>query len=200
MLQSVYLERLQASGNHESGAVPMSETYYLVCDECRVRVWIGQDSAGHREKFCLFGGNWAVPDGKRLFSPTAKFLLDHERHPLRFLSLNEVFNDAPPTDSGDYVKLNDEDPNLAPEPPAPPEAEMRMLLGHYDYGGHSYITVPGQPERPITEADDLDALVDAGAILRRSEAFDPPRIISEHFEGEPCEICDGVSLMPPAGA
>lgn len=84
----------------------MAETYNLVCDRCRVRVWVGQDHAGHRRKFYLYGGGWAVPDGpNRVFSPAAKFMLDHEGHPLRFFSEN-----AMPDDATDYAELDNDDP------------------------------------------------------------------------------------------
>jgi hypothetical protein len=93
----------------------MAETYKLICDQCRVRVWIGQDHAGNRDKFYLYGGGWAVPDGpNRVFSPAAKFLLDHELHPLRFVSANSM-----PFEAWDYVELNEDDPQLAPAPKPP---------------------------------------------------------------------------------
>jgi hypothetical protein len=87
----------------------MAETYELICDQCRVRVWIGQDTSSMRPGvFYLYGGGWAVPDGPtRIFSPAAKFLLDHQGHPLRFFSAN-----AMPYGAEDYAKLDEDDPQL----------------------------------------------------------------------------------------
>jgi hypothetical protein len=100
----------------------MAETYNLICDQCRVRLWIGQDHAGNRDKFYLYGGGWAVPRAQpepapgldpggptRVFSPAAKFLLDHELHPLRFVSGNSM-----PYEAEDYVELDGDDPQLGP--------------------------------------------------------------------------------------
>ena len=81
----------------------MAETYQLVCDQCRVQLWIGQDHAYNRDRFRLYGGNYATPRDKNdgPFSPTAAFLLAHEEHPLRFLSSNAM--DEPETD---YAELD----------------------------------------------------------------------------------------------
>jgi hypothetical protein len=136
---------------------------------------------------------------KRRFSPTAKFLLDHQGHRLRFLSENGLYG-AAALDADDYVKLNDEDPNLAPEAAEEEGIEApQWKIGHWDHGGRNYVTEPGQPERLVTEADDLDALIEAGAIFRRSEAFDPPRLVAEHLEASRARYAT-VRLMPPEGA
>ena len=91
----------------------MAETYNLICDQCRVRVWVGQDSSSMRPgNLFLYGGGWAVPDGSdRAFSPAAKFLLDHQTHPLRFFSDNQMPFDV----MADYVEL---DLKPAPAPPS----------------------------------------------------------------------------------
>ncbi len=85
----------------------MSETYSLVCDDCRVHAWVGQDVGADRNKLFLYR-SFDV-DGN-LISPATKFLSDHQGHKLRFLSTNEMHGGDEP-DVSDYADGSSSDPS-----------------------------------------------------------------------------------------
>lgn len=85
----------------------MGETWDIVCDECRVRLWVAQDM-GHnsgKPSFYLYGGHYASAERQedgRHYSPLAEFLFEHQGHPLRFLS-----DGADDERATDYLILDD---------------------------------------------------------------------------------------------
>jgi hypothetical protein len=64
----------------------VSVCWDIVCDDCRVCLWVAQ--GGEMQSFHLYGGGRAEPGED--YSPLAEFLLSHQGHHLRFLSDNDT--------------------------------------------------------------------------------------------------------------
>lgn len=67
----------------------MSTTYSLVCDECKEKLWIGQ--------------NQNIYSTQKHIHKLTEFLYAHEGHSLRFLSQH-----SEPLDYIEFVSANDE--------------------------------------------------------------------------------------------
>lgn len=58
----------------------MSETYYFVCDDCKKRIWAGQNRYIYK------------------YDDIADFLHEHLKHHIRFINANYMYD----TESGKY--------------------------------------------------------------------------------------------------
>lgn len=80
----------------------MGQCYHIICDECRVTLWVGQDMATRpRESFYLYGAGRAFPREGETHHPLAEFLITHEAHNLRLLDTDAM------CELDDYTRLAD---------------------------------------------------------------------------------------------